>query len=558
MDSLRTLLRCVKGPRLFAFYKVPGHTLACPTPAVLQRSHRYIPSSLESISDNIIRVARIITSFGAYISPILFTYLFYKRNVPGTLANYILQYELLLRLFTTASTVLIASICVRGLARYSNAEYREFLRIVEESHVNPSVANTRLLVHFDADFSAFPVDYRWSESKDKRPPAPYKKSFPAQSEEAPCILDKFPLKWPLELVLAVVMKTIGRRIVYPGSLGILQSLMGPAITAGRQKLIEEQGGIRHKLESYDGNHIDTMFVDRRRSTPNGEYLVIGCEGNGGFYELGTILTPLEAGYSVLGWNHPGFGGSTGVPYPDQEVAAIDTVIRFAINKLNFATSQIVVFGWSIGGFTASWAGMRYPNLHGLVIDASFDHILPLARNILPGIFYPIVELAVREHFDLDNSRHFKHYQGPFLLIRRSQDEVISTNPYNSPPTNRANYLLIDILKNRFPTLIDDRAEELLIEYLSGDTRHQNSVLRKYSVKNNQCLKLLLDFFRTNKTSYPVNTGSDLDSTTRNQLVLYLASRHLVDYDSVHCSPLPARYFQRPWNLIGLALNDSNL
>ncbi|MPC86216.1 Protein ABHD16A [Portunus trituberculatus] len=23
-----------------------------------------------------------------------------------------------------------------------------------------------------------------------------------------------------------------------------------------------------------------------------------------------MTTPLEAGYSVLGWNHPGFGGST--------------------------------------------------------------------------------------------------------------------------------------------------------------------------------------------------------------------------------------------------------
>jgi hypothetical protein len=43
---------------------------------------------------------------------------------------------------------------------------------------------------------------------------------------------------------------------------------------------------------------------------NGDWLVICCEGNAGFYELGMIGTPLEAGYSVLGWNHPGFGGSS--------------------------------------------------------------------------------------------------------------------------------------------------------------------------------------------------------------------------------------------------------
>jgi len=43
---------------------------------------------------------------------------------------------------------------------------------------------------------------------------------------------------------------------------------------------------------------------------NGSTLVICSEGNAGFYEIGVMVTPLEAGYSVLGWNHPGFGGST--------------------------------------------------------------------------------------------------------------------------------------------------------------------------------------------------------------------------------------------------------
>lgn len=285
-------------------------------------------------------------------------------------------------------------------------------------------------------------------------------------------------------------------------------------------------------------------------------MVIGCEGNGGFYELGTILTPLEIGYSVLGWNHPGFGGSTGTPYPDQDVAAVDTVVKFALDKLGFAPKQIVMYGWSIGGFTATWAGMRHSNLHGLVIDASFDHILPLARNIFPAFMYPIIELAIRKHFDLNNSRHLKNYQGPVLLIRRSQDEVIATDPYNSPPTNRANYLLIDLLKHRFPNLVDDRAVELLKEYLGGNARYQEGVLRRYSV-NNDCLRLLLDHFHTNQASYPVRIGEDLDNTTRDQLVLYLASKHLIDYDSVHCAPLPPRYFQRPWNLINLSLNNSS-
>ena len=38
--------------------------------------------------------------------------------------------------------------------------------------------------------------------------------------------------------------------------------------------------------------------------------MIGFEGNAGFYEMGCTGTPLDLNYSVLGWNHPGFGGSS--------------------------------------------------------------------------------------------------------------------------------------------------------------------------------------------------------------------------------------------------------
>lgn len=47
-----------------------------------------------------------------------------------------------------------------------------------------------------------------------------------------------------------------------------------------------------------------------RSTTEGNTLVICCEGNAGFYEVGIVNTPLMAGYSVLGWNIPGFASST--------------------------------------------------------------------------------------------------------------------------------------------------------------------------------------------------------------------------------------------------------
>ena len=101
---------------------------------------------------------------------------------------------------------------------------------------------------------------------------------------------------------------------------------------------------------------------------NGKTLVICCEGNAGFYEIGIMSMPIEAGYSVLGWNHPGFYGSTGDPYPYQETQASDAVMQFAIHKLGFHPENILVTGWSIGGYSATWLAMNYPDVKGVVRD----------------------------------------------------------------------------------------------------------------------------------------------------------------------------------------------
>ena len=39
---------------------------------------------------------------------------------------------------------------------------------------------------------------------------------------------------------------------------------------------------------------------------------------------------------------------------------------FAINKLGFKVENIVVSGWSIGGYTSTWLAMNYPDIKGLV------------------------------------------------------------------------------------------------------------------------------------------------------------------------------------------------
>lgn len=119
---------------------------------------------------------------------------------------------------------------------------------------------------------------------------------------------------PCEIAAYIAIHTFGIRMIYPGSIRLLQTFLHPILVQGRAKLFEEESGERNKLRTIDGNDIDTIFIDRRSSVneknTNGRTLVICSEGNAGFYEIGIMTTPVAMKYSVLGWNHPGFGGST--------------------------------------------------------------------------------------------------------------------------------------------------------------------------------------------------------------------------------------------------------
>lgn len=58
----------------------------------------------------------------------------------------------------------------------------------------------------------------------------------------------------------------------------------------------------------------------------------------------------------------------GAPYPNQEENAVDCIMRFAIERLKFPEERIILYGWSIGGYTATWIAMNYPSIQSLVLN----------------------------------------------------------------------------------------------------------------------------------------------------------------------------------------------
>ncbi|TGZ59818.1 hypothetical protein CRM22_008859 [Opisthorchis felineus] len=264
---------------------------------------------------------------------------------------------------------------------------------------------------------------------------------------------------------------------------LLPSACVQQIVRGSQKT--QHGIQRIGLATREGEFVEGFYTDRRTSSPlpggsNGNYLIVCCEGNGGYPEIGIPLVPLELGYSVLAWNHPGFGSSTGMPFPKQECNAMEAVLLFAIRHLKFKWNEIYLYGWSIGGYTASWAAMNYPSLGGLILDATFDDLDELARRTVPNCLYPLVLATVKQTLDLNNSAQLIAYNGPVRIIRRSDDEIISTSEPPTRASNRANVLLIKLLKHRFPNLMTVENEALLTHYLTLSAEEQVMQYKMYT------------------------------------------------------------------------------
>lgn len=535
------LLSCVLGPRLYRVHRRRAEGGERREPSW---DSYYQPRGLEKHTDSVLALASVLWSISYYASPLAVFYLYRKG---------LLTMSRVVPLSHCAATIalLLAGVaCLRGLGRWSNPQYVEFITVLEDSHRLGTPETKRKLAAYTFDFRSWPVDFRWDSAGQpwggakavpllRAPPPRHHRGVLAAIRKLPC-----------QLASLLLAHTLGRRLLFPGSVRLLQRALLPALLHGQARLVEEWGGQRAKLQACDGNHIDTMFVDRRhRPDPRGQKLVICCEGNAGFYEVGCLSTPLEAGYSVLGWNHPGFAGSTGVPLPQSEANAMDVVLQYALQRLGFAPRDLFIYAWSIGGFTATWAAMWYPDVGGLVLDASFDDLLPLALKVLPRSWRDLVTLTVRQHLNLNNAEQLCRYQGPVLLVRRTRDEIITTTTPDDIASNRGNDLLLKLLQFRYPKIMAEEGLRVVKEWLGAATpSEEEAVLQRCPLDSDWCLSALGGFAGESPPPFPWALGEEMTAEQRRMLALFLAQKHLQNFEASHCTPLPPPAFRLPWTL----------
>lgn len=237
-------------------------------------------NNVEAYSDKVVRLVSSLGSIALYASPILLTYL-YRRGMITSANNYMVFNTSFMRLATTLTFVYIGALVVRGIGRSANQDYKSFSKVLKSAKQKNDMSRLTLS-RFDFDFTHWPIDFRWYESQvidTKKPPQLLASGRHSRRFSL--------LSMPCDLFNYIVVTTIGRRMLYPGSVSLLQLAVSGALLEGRTKLVEHDSGERYKLLARDGNHVDCMFVDRRiRGTPR-------CQSLGLFRSNEHILLRVE-------------------------------------------------------------------------------------------------------------------------------------------------------------------------------------------------------------------------------------------------------------------------
>lgn len=324
--------RCLTGPRL------RSSNLGRPEPA-------YVPPKYELWGDNLC-VGAEATSWALLTSmPVLFllvlrllAQLRWRDEEAAASAFAIVHSSALTRLVYFLGFLRLAAQLLRGFGRMGSAEYRRWHTTYRDAAAGRGNADKLLAV---SDFEPRPLDYSTSGSVSRTflPPAscPLPPGWQGMALRIPGISNQ-------------IAKTLARRLIYPGSVYFLQRQMAPHLLQGRGGMLMHHHGQRYCVKSRAGDHIDCMLCDRRGRSTIGQRLFITSEGNASFYEMGNMMGALQScraqgGASVLGWNHPGFGASTGSPSPTSEAHAIDAILEFAQEKLGYALGEIILHGW---------------------------------------------------------------------------------------------------------------------------------------------------------------------------------------------------------------------
>jgi hypothetical protein len=157
--------------------------------------------------------------------------------------------------------------------------------------------------------------------------------------------------------------------------------------------------------------------------------ILFFHGNAGniSFRLYYIEKLYELGFSLLFFDYPGFGLSTGIPNEDNCIKCSQEFYKYLIDK-NFEQKNIIFYGESIGGSIAMSLANIY-NIKYLILQSTFTDIKEIIKIITTFNIFIMDNIGFEtlENLKTRNKINKLTKKMKTLIIHSNDDELIDTS-----------------------------------------------------------------------------------------------------------------------------------
>ena len=157
-----------------------------------------------------------------------------------------------------------------------------------------------------------------------------------------------------------------------------------------------------------------VIAARYLYNPNSDYTILYSHGNAS--DIGTVSQVLQAlydaGFSILTYDYPGYGYSSGKPNESGAYNAAEAAYSYLTDSLNVPPEKIILHGQSLGGGISTYLAVKKP-VAGLILESTFATAFQVRVpfRILPFEKFPSI-------------RRIRSIDCPLLLIHGTDDRTI--------------------------------------------------------------------------------------------------------------------------------------
>ena len=154
--------------------------------------------------------------------------------------------------------------------------------------------------------------------------------------------------------------------------------------------------------------------------PKAKSVIILCHGNAGNIanRLHLIYHIYQMNFSILIFDYPGFGKSTGKVNEESSYQAAQKSWDYLVEEKKVKSNHIIIWGRSIGGAIAAHLA-KNKQAEALILESSFTSLLSIAKKQFP--VFPIKQIA---RYSYDTSKIIAEIKIPTLIIHSKEDEII--------------------------------------------------------------------------------------------------------------------------------------